>query len=115
MFFSLQIVWYPIEVVLNLLLRIFGRRKQPEKDTEMVTLSTRAESDSEYPPTWSFQIFVRLPPHTQINSTATTAKQDPSHINTIEVQEDCYSESTEADLSRYKSQVDRKVNVMPQL
>ncbi|KAJ5641093.1 hypothetical protein N7528_000718 [Penicillium herquei] len=94
MFFSLQIVWYPIEVVLNLLLRIFGRRKQPEKDTEMVTLSTRAES---------------------INSTATTAKQDPSHINTIEVQEDCYSESTEVDLSRYKSQVDRKVNVMPQL
>ncbi|KAJ6014028.1 hypothetical protein N7540_008619 [Penicillium herquei] len=91
MFFPLQIVWYPIEAVINLLLRILGRRAQPEKDTEMVSLPTRAES---------------------INSTATTAKEDPSHINIIEVQEDCSLDSTEVD--QYKSQADRKVNVIPQ-
>ncbi|KAJ5729412.1 uncharacterized protein N7483_003920 [Penicillium malachiteum] len=91
MFFSLQIVWCPIEAVINLLLRILGRRARPEEDTEMVNLSTKAES---------------------INSIATTAKQDPSHINIIEVQEDCSSYSTE--VNQYKSWVDRKVNIMPQ-
>ncbi|KAJ5273271.1 hypothetical protein N7478_008396 [Penicillium angulare] len=73
MFFSLQIIWYPIEALTNLLLRVFRyRTRGSHKDTDLES-STGID----------------------LGSTGTTAKQDAFHIDVIEVREDCDSTRTE--------------------
>ncbi|KAJ5646044.1 hypothetical protein N7490_002416 [Penicillium lividum] len=64
MFFSLQIIWYPIEAVLALLSRVL-RKRSSHNDTEAMERSSHLRSDS-------------------VDSTATTFKQDLPYVKVVE-------------------------------
>ncbi|KAJ5993932.1 hypothetical protein N7451_009656 [Penicillium sp. IBT 35674x] len=73
MFFSLQIIWYPIVAVFSLLLRLLWYRTPPKDDIE---ISERSELRSK-----------------SFDSTATTVKQDSSHVKVVEVVRGCFDDA----------------------
>lgn len=88
MFFSLQIIWYPIAAGFSLLLRILWRRTTPENEIEIVDRPSTLRSESVRTTLVLWMCgFVCL--RIQFDSTATTIKQDLSHVKVVEVPEDC--------------------------
>ncbi|KAJ5548038.1 hypothetical protein N7513_005272 [Penicillium frequentans] len=77
MFSSMQIIWYPIAAVLNLVLRLLWYRTPPKDDIEILERPSTLRSKS-----------------TQFDSTATTIKQDSSHVKVVEVARDCSENTT---------------------
>ncbi|KAJ5087691.1 hypothetical protein N7456_011307 [Penicillium angulare] len=67
MFYSLQIIWYPIDGLIHLLVKVCRSRTRASHKSTDLESSTGIDLDS----TWA------------------TAKQDTSHIDVIEVQEEC--------------------------
>ncbi|KAJ5914288.1 hypothetical protein N7504_003171 [Penicillium tannophilum] len=70
MFSSLQVIWYPIAAVFSLVLRLLWHRTPPKDDIEILERPSTLRSKS-------------------FDSTATTIKQDSSHVKVVEVARDC--------------------------